>query len=81
MKAIKTSEEQFECLIRDAIFYQDSSFDTIAGNPIDGFVIGAKEEIAAILGNGCNELYSLLDDENEEFCVLAGETGWRGKTI
>ena len=78
MKAIQFSEDQFECLIEDAIFYDDNSFNSIGGDSINGFVVEANENIERILENGWSELYPTLEDKNEDLIALAGETNWGG---
>lgn len=78
MKAIKISENQFECLIEDAIFYDDNSFKPIVGDSINGFVVESSESIEKILENGWSELYPALEDKSEDLDALAGETSWGG---
>lgn len=78
MKAIKISDDDFSCLIEDAIFYEDDLFSPISGDEITGFVVAPRENIEKILENGWGELYPSLEDNNEEFIALAGETSWGG---
>ncbi len=78
MIALKISEDQFSCLIEDAIFYMDNSFSKISGDSTNGFVVDSPENIEKIIKNGWGELYLSLEDSDEEFIVLAGETSWGG---
>ena len=78
MKAIKFSEDQFECLIEDAIFYEDNSFKSISGNATNGFVVEESKNIENILKNGWSELYPALEDKSQGLTALAGETSWGG---
>jgi hypothetical protein len=51
MKALRISEDQFECLIEDAIFYEDNSYVSIGGDSTDGFFVGIADSIEKILKN------------------------------
>ena len=78
MKSIKFSDNQFLCLIEDAIFYMDDTFSKISGDSIKGFEINLPESIDKILKNGWGELYPSLEIKNEKFIAIAGETSWGG---
>ena len=65
MRSIKFSDDQFSCLIEDAIFHRDDSFSKIGGNSIKGFVIKPPESIEKILKNGGGELYQSLEAKGE----------------
>lgn len=74
MKAVKISGDQIECLVADAIFYEDNTFQSISGNYTDGFVFGPKEDIEKILDSDWGELIPTSEAQNKEFVVVVGET-------
>lgn len=78
MKSLKIKKDQLFCLIEDAIFYENDMYSRIKGDIMDGFVVEKAESIESIKNNGWSELYPSLEDKNNEFKVIAGETSWGG---
>ncbi len=78
MKGLKIKENELSCLIEDAILNENDTYSRIKGNITTGFIVEPTEPIENIKENDWSELYPSLEDENNEFKVIAGETSWRG---
>jgi len=78
MKGLKIIENELSCLIENAILYEDGTYARINGNSRKGFIVESRKNINNIEADNWSELYPSLEDYNEEYKVIAGETSWGG---
>jgi len=78
MKGIRIIEKELSCFIEDAILYKDGTYVKINGNSTKGFIFESRKRIENIEEDEWSELYPSLEDFNDEYKVIAGETSWGG---
>ncbi len=78
MKGLRIINNELSCLIEDAILNEDDTYSQINGNLMNGFIVEQPKDIKNIEENGWSELHPTLEDNNNEYNVIAGETRWGG---
>ena len=78
MRAVRNMDDGLSCRLEDAIFVEDDFYLRIRGDSINGYIVEQPQKVENILNVGWSELYPSLEDENEKYSVIAGETNWGG---
>ncbi len=78
MDALRIWDNEYSCLIEDAIFFEDNSFSKISGNWKDGFKVDPPKPTSAIKSEGWSSLYPLLEGRSTFHIAIAGEASWGG---
>lgn len=78
MKGLRINEDELSFLIEDAIIHKNDSYSRIIGNSTQGFTIEKPQKVDNIEKNGWSKLYPYLEQKNEKYSVIAGETSFGG---
>lgn len=78
MKGLKITDNELSCFIEDAILNEDDTYSQINGDLINGFIVEQPKDVKDIEENGWSQLYPSLEDNNNGYKVIAGETSYGG---